>query len=85
MPDEIENHTLRILKEMREEIHKRFDKIETDMSAFRNETNERLDRIESVFSGLAYLQADQRGQIEAMESRLNRIEDQLGLTNMPAE
>ena len=85
---ELENHTLHLLREMRDEnrefrkeMRERFDGMDKRFSG----VEERLGRIESVFSGMAYLQADHHGQIEELAQRVERIEDKIGLTGTPAE
>ena len=81
MPDELENHTLHLLREMREESRQ-----------FRAEVQERfdqLDRIETAVVGMSYFQATERGEmvaeIEGLKTRLARVEDKIGLTDAPAE
>lgn len=92
MPDETENLTLHMLREMREESRRfrrdvldRFEKVETTIAEGFNTVNDRLDRLESVFAGLSFLHADERGEIEALKARLEQIENQLGLSGEPAE
>ena len=96
---EPENHTLHLLREMREENRAFRKEMRDENRAFRKEmqerfdgmdkrfsgVEERLDRIESVFSGMAYLQADHHGQLEELTQRVERIEDKIGLTGQPAE
>ena len=88
MNDEPENHTLRLLQEMRNENRQfrgNMQDFHAEMRDFRREVGERLDRIESVFAGLSFLHADERGEIEAMKTRLDRIEKRLDLPDAPAE
>jgi len=92
MPEDPENHTIHMLREMREEnrkfreeVHSRFDTIETSVTEGFTTVNERLDRLESVFAGLSFLHADERGEIEALKTRMERLESKLGLSEEPAE
>lgn len=80
MSDDTENHTLRLLQEMRE-----------DDRQFRDEVRERfdqLDRIEAAVAGISYFQASERGEVgaemEAMKARLDRIEKRLEIVDAPA-
>jgi uncharacterized coiled-coil DUF342 family protein len=85
---EPENHTLHLLREMRDESRAFRKEMRDGLEQARQDRQEmrgQLDSIQSVFSGMAYLQADQRGQIEELAQRVERIEDKIGLTGTPAE
>lgn len=86
MSEAPENHTLHLLREMRDEsrafrkeMRERFDGVDKRFSG----VEERLDSIQSAVGGLAYIQADQRLQFEELEARVKRLEEQLG--QAPAE
>ena len=88
MPDETENHTLRLLREMREENNQ----FREEVQAFQKETRgrfEQLDRIEAAVVGISYFQASERGEvateIEEIKARLERLENKLGLSGEPAQ
>ncbi len=81
MADETENHTLRLLQEMRSEMRERFEEARQE----RQEMRDQLDSIQAAVGGVAYIQADQRLQFEALATRVQRLEDKLGLTGEPAE
>lgn len=82
---EAEDHTLRLLREMRG----RFDRIEERMDRTDAERREQLDRIEAAVVGMSYFQATERGEvvteIEGIKTRLDRIERRLDLADAPAE
>ena len=81
MPKEAENHTLRLLQEMREENREFYN----TMQAFREETGERLDGLEAAVSGLAYIVAQGRGEFESLQDRVERIERRLDLADSPTK
>lgn len=81
MPNDTENHTLRLLREMREENQTFHD----EMRAFRQDTGERLDSLEAAVSGLAYIVVQGQGEFQALEARVERLENKLGLSGEPAE
>ena len=80
-----ENHTLHLLREMRD----RFDQLEARLDRTDSERREQLDRIETAVVGMSYFQATERGEvateIEGIKARLARLEDKIGLTDAPAE
>jgi len=69
---ESENHTIRLLQEMREEIRDRFDKIDDRFA----DMETRFDALENVFAGLSFITADGRSEIEAIKARLDKLEAQ---------
>ena len=85
MSDDTKNHTLRLLQEIRENIRKGF----SEASAEREDMREQLDTIQGAVAGLSYFQASERGEvgaeIEALKTRMQLIEDKLGLAGTPAE
>lgn len=85
MSNEPENHTLHLLRDLRD----RFDQLETRMDRTDSERREQLDRIETAVVGMSYFQATERGEmvaeIESLKTRLARVEDKIGLTDAPAE
>ena len=88
MPDETENLTLRLLREMREEsrqfraeVQKNFQQAQQE----RQEMRDQLDSIQAAVGGVAYIQADQRLQFEELAARVQRLEEKLGLSGEPAE
>ncbi len=88
MPNETENHTLRLLQEMRSEIRKGLEDVNTRLSKAESERSaiqEQLSSIQNVVAGIAYFQADARTQLEALEMRMDRVEHELGLSGRPAE
>ena len=78
---EPENHTLHLLREMRDDLERAREE--------RQEMRGQLDRIESAVVGMSYFQASERGEmateIEGIKTRIARIEDKIGLTEAPAE
>lgn len=78
---EPENHTLHLLREMRDDLERAREE--------RQEMRGQLDRIESAVVGMSYFQASERGEmateIEGIKTRLARLEDKIGLTEAPAE
>lgn len=86
---EPENHTLHLLREMRDESRPFRKEMRDDLSQTRQELGEQLDRIESAVVGMSYFQASERGEmaaeIEGIKTRLDRLEDKIGLTGAPAE
>ena len=94
MPDP-ENHTLHLLREMRDEsrafrkeMRDGLEEVRGDLEQARQDRQEmrgQLDSIQSAVGGLAYIQADHRMQFEELEARVKRLEDKIGLTGAPAE
>ena len=83
---EPKDHTLHLLREMRDEnrefrkeMHERFDGMEARLDRTDKERREQLDRIESAVAGMSYYQASERGEvateIEDIKTRLDRIEN----------
>ena len=99
MADEPENHTLHLLREMRDENRTSRKEMRDENRAFRKEMRDgleqasrerqemrgQLDSIQSAVGGLAYIHADHRMQFEELEARVKRIEDKIGLPGTPAE
>ena len=86
MSEAPENHTLHLLREMRDEsraFRKEMREGLEQAGQERQEMRGQLDSIQSAVGGLAYIQADQRLQFEELEARVKRIEEQLG--QAPAE
>ena len=77
---EPENHTLHLLREMRDDLEQARQE--------RHEMRGQLDRIEAAVVGMSYYQAGERGEmaaeIEGIKTRLDRLEDKIGLTGAPA-
>ena len=85
---EPENHTLHLLREMRDESRAFRKEMQDGLEQARQERQEmrgQLDSIQSAVGGLAYIQADHRMQFEELEARVKRIEDKIGLPGAPAE
>ncbi len=85
---EPENHTLHLLREMRDESRAFRTEMRNGLEQARQERQEmggQLDSIQSAVGGLAYIQADHRMQFEELEARVKRIEDKIGLPGAPAE
>ena len=85
---EPENHTLHLLREMRDESRQFRDEVQKRFEEIR-ERFDQLDRIETAVVGMSYFQATERGEmvaeIEGLKTRLARVEDKIGLTGAPAE
>ena len=88
MSETPENHTLHLLREMRDEGRAFRKEMREGLEQARQDRQEmrgQLDSIQSAVGGLAYIQADQRLQFEELEARVKRLEDKIGLTGAPAE
>ena len=84
MPDDPENHTIRLLQKIHAKLEEHDGHFEQAQRE-RQEMHEQLDSIQSVVAGIAYFQADARTQLEALEMRMARVENELGLSGEPAE
>jgi hypothetical protein len=75
---EPENHTLRLLREFREEFRKESRDFRSEFNAFRAETGERFDELTRLFAGetvlARYAAADVEKRLAALETRMAAIE-----------
>jgi hypothetical protein len=65
MADDTENHTLRLLQEMRAEMHE----MRSEMTAMREDLTVRLDGNTLILNMVAGLVHDHEQRIEALETR----------------
>jgi len=70
MPDELENHTLRLLKEMREEI----GQIRDDNRQLREEVQQGFADVNLRIDGLTHIMTILAGHIYQHEERITKLE-----------
>jgi hypothetical protein len=82
MADELENHTLRLLREMREEmrsgfndVHSRLDQLDVAVAAVSADLKITKEKVESIDDRLETI----GGRMNSVERRLARIEAHTGM------
>ena len=82
MADETENHTIRLMQEMRGEMREmrgEMRDIREDLSAFRYEVNERFDETNLRIDGLSHLMVLLAGNVAGHADRIEALEEAAGL------
>jgi hypothetical protein len=86
MADEPENHTLRLLREMREETNRRFDALEAAAAARHKELSVEIaamradqHRTNEILEKVAETQRNHGARLNAIDGRLAIIEEHTGL------
>ncbi|GEM_PF-581560 len=64
MPDKTENHTIKLLQELRLEIRDRFDKVD-----------ERFDDVDARIDGLTHIVTLMAGHSHNLDARVERLEN----------
>lgn len=74
MADEPENHTIRFLQEMREEMRAEFGRIRADMSSVRGEMTEEFAHVNLRIDGLTHIITLLAGRSHDHEDRIAKLE-----------
>ena len=65
-----ENHTIRLLREMRSEMTGRFDRIDARLEKIEGD----IADLAQALAGLSYIAADTRGDLEDLRRRVEALE-----------
>lgn len=71
MSDNTEDHTIRLLQEMRAEMRQGFESLNAHLDA----TNARLDDANTRLEGLAYIRTMLAGHVRQQDARIEKLEN----------